>query len=175
MHRDPPVGRLYALRQGVQGGHHAVELPAAVVAYDDAITPVLYRQQGIFGSQHPFDPYLHLRPRLEPGYLPRPTVRVVVESGEAAKVGLGSDLFGGPPNDGKFKPLRKLEIVSPLVIPDSEDGGIRGQEDRLAAGRFRLSDDGFFEPVVPHRVQLDGVVYGAYICCCRPHGFDAVV
>ena len=175
MHRDPPIRRLHTLWQGVQGGHHAVKLPAAMVAHDDPVASVFDRQRRVFGGEHPFDPYLHLRPRLQPRYLPRPAVRVVVESGEPGVVGPGPDLFRGPFDDGEFESPREPEVVPPLVVPDPEDGGVGGQEDGLAAGRFRLADDGFFERAVAHRVQLDGVVHGAYIRRRGPDGFDVVV
>ena len=152
MHRDPPIGRLDALGQGVQGGHHAVELPTPVVAHDDAVASVLDRQQGVFGRQDALDPDLHLRPRLEPGNLPGPVVRVVVEGGEAGLVGPGPDLRRVPFNDGKAEALGEAEVVPLLVVSDAQDGGVGGQEDGGAAGRFGFSDDGFFESAVAHRV-----------------------
>ena len=100
---------------------------------------------------------------------------VGVEGHEARVVGLGADLLGRQLDNGEAEARRGAEVVAPFVVADSQDGGVRGQEDGGAAVGFGAADDAFLEGPVFHAVELDGVRDGAVGEARFADGLDGVV
>ncbi|RDW71660.1 hypothetical protein BP5796_07694 [Coleophoma crateriformis] len=117
MDSDLAVGRLDALRKGVDRSRRLIELPAAVVADHDPIAAVLPRQQHIFRREDALDPDLHRGAAPQPGNVHGPGVRVRIEGQEALVVRLRGDHLGRLLQHRKRQSGRRAKVVPPLVVP----------------------------------------------------------